>query len=169
MRLRPLPPGGIDPDRLERSLGLSATQIGPGRYHVQGETAEYYVNLEEPDVPPCECPDWTWRERTFCKHVLAALREEGDPRIGQATATLVATLRAELKQAQAAIRKTRIRITPRLKRQISEAFPETEAEITFRHADDPAHPAVDVLDSSTGLPLARIVRTEPRTRVDVAA
>jgi hypothetical protein len=84
---------GIDFDRLERSLGLRAERIGPGRFRIHGGAHSHWVDLYTADLPRCDCADHLWRER-ICKHILAALLREGDERVLAALQGLVAALRS---------------------------------------------------------------------------
>ena len=72
--------GGVDLDRLERSLGLEGVRVGEGRYRVSGGASEHWVDLRSPSHPRCDCGDHLWRDRS-CKHILAALLREGDDRV----------------------------------------------------------------------------------------
>jgi hypothetical protein len=81
---------GIDFDRLERSLGLRAERIGPGRFRIDGGEHSHWVDLYTTDLPRCDCADHLWRD---CKHILAALLREGDERVLAAVHGLVALLR----------------------------------------------------------------------------
>jgi uncharacterized Zn finger protein len=96
--------GGVEPGRLERGLGLEAVRVGAGRYRVQGGRETHWVDLRSPLVPRCDCGDHLWRERV-CKHILAALLREGDPRVLQAVGHLVATLRQAAEPPKAVWRK----------------------------------------------------------------
>jgi hypothetical protein len=84
--------GGVEPGRLERCLGLTAVRVGPGRYRVTGGDEPHWVDLRSRFVPRCDCGDHLWRERV-CKHILAALLREGDPRVIAEVGGLVRTLR----------------------------------------------------------------------------
>jgi hypothetical protein len=72
--------GGVDLDRLERSLGLRGERVSPGRYRVTGGTQDHWVDLYSASHPRCDCGDHLWRDRV-CKHILAALLREGDERV----------------------------------------------------------------------------------------
>jgi len=72
--------GGVDLDRLERSLGLRGERVGPGRYRIAGGTQDHWVDLYTTSHPRCDCGDHLWRER-ICKHILAALLREGNERV----------------------------------------------------------------------------------------
>lgn len=72
--------GGIDLDRLERSLELRGIRVGEGRYRVIGGSHDHWVDLHTMSTPRCDCGDHLWRER-ICKHILAALLREGDERV----------------------------------------------------------------------------------------
>ena len=85
--------GGVDLDRLERSLGLRGERVGHGRYRVTGGTQDHYVDLYTMSIPRCDCGDHLWRERV-CKHILAALLREGDEMVVGALGTLVRRVRA---------------------------------------------------------------------------
>ena len=68
--------GGVDLDRLERSLGLKGERVGKGRYRVTGGEQDHWVDLYTRANPRCDCGDHLWRDR-ICKHILAALLREG--------------------------------------------------------------------------------------------
>jgi hypothetical protein len=89
--------GGIDLDRLERSLTLQGEQVGDGRYRVVGGEHEHWVDLYTASHPRCDCGDHLWRER-ICKHILAALLREGNDRV----VTALGGLYVRLKQTQPA-------------------------------------------------------------------
>jgi hypothetical protein len=84
--------GGVDPGRLERSLGLSGERVGEGQYRVSGGRQEHWVDLVDQAHPRCDCGDHLWRER-ICKHILAALLREGDERVLRSVGALVAWFR----------------------------------------------------------------------------
>jgi len=86
--------GGIDPARLERSLGLRVRRVGRGRYQVWGGREPHWVDLYTRRMPRCDCGDHIWRERV-CKHILAVLLREGDERVIAAVRGLVEELRDE--------------------------------------------------------------------------
>ena len=79
--------GGVDLDRLERSLNLRGERVGDGRYHVTGGDHDHWVDLYTTSIPRCDCGDHLWRER-ICKHILAALLREGHERVIGALGTL---------------------------------------------------------------------------------
>jgi hypothetical protein len=83
---------GIDSDRLERSLGLRAERLSPGRFRIEGGEHTHWVDLYTTDLPRCDCADHLWREQV-CKHILAALLREGDEQVLAALRRLVAELR----------------------------------------------------------------------------
>jgi len=85
--------GGVEPGRLERSLGLMARREGEGRYRVLGGAHEHWVDLYTAAHPRCDCGDHLWRE-AVCKHILAALLREGNERVIRAVGTLISTLKA---------------------------------------------------------------------------
>lgn len=84
--------GGIDLERLERSLQLRGERIGRGRYRVDGGAGDHWVDLYTTSHPRCDCGDHLWRER-ICKHILAALLREGNERVLSALGTLVTRVR----------------------------------------------------------------------------
>jgi hypothetical protein len=84
--------GGVDLDRLERSLTLDGRRVGHGRYYVLGGDHPHWVDLYTTSVPRCDCGDHIWRDQ-ICKHILAALLREGDERVLAALRELVAQLR----------------------------------------------------------------------------
>ena len=84
--------GGVDLERLERSLGLSAQRVGDGRYLVTGGRDRHWVDLYTSYHPRCDCGDHLWRE-TICKHILAALLREGNERVIGAVGVLISRLR----------------------------------------------------------------------------
>jgi SWIM zinc finger len=79
--------GGVDLDRLARSLDLHGERVGPGRYHVTGGNGDHWVDLYTTSHPRCDCGDHVWRDR-ICKHILAALLREGNDRVVVALGTL---------------------------------------------------------------------------------
>lgn len=72
--------GGVDLDRLERSLGLHGERVGFGRYRISGGGHDHWVDLYTAAQPRCDCGDHLWRDR-ICKHILAALLREGNERV----------------------------------------------------------------------------------------
>ena len=92
--------GGVDPARLERSLGLRVRRIGRGRYRVWGGSEPHYVDLYTRRMPRCDCGDHIWRDRV-CKHILAVMLREGDERVIAAVGGLVARLREGAERAPA--------------------------------------------------------------------
>jgi SWIM zinc finger len=84
--------GGVDIDRLERSLALKGQRVGEGRYHFIGGAQEHWVDLYTANHPRCDCGDHLWRER-ICKHILAALLREGNERVVRALGGVVERLR----------------------------------------------------------------------------
>jgi uncharacterized Zn finger protein len=85
--------GGVDVERLERSLGLRAEATGQGRYRIIGGENEHWVDLYTASHPRCDCGDYLWRDRV-CKHILAALMREGNERVIRAVGSLFAALRS---------------------------------------------------------------------------
>lgn len=85
--------GGVDLDRLERSLGLEGERVGHGRYRVTGGSQLHWVDLYSTAHPRCDCGDHLWRER-ICKHILAALLREGNDRVVGALGRLLGRWRA---------------------------------------------------------------------------
>ncbi len=90
--------GGVELHRLERSLMLRVTPVGPGRYHVSGGKEAHWVDLYNAHNPRCDCGDHLWRER-ICKHILAALLREGNERVVQSLAALIREIRSEARAA----------------------------------------------------------------------
>jgi hypothetical protein len=72
--------GGIDLDRLERSIGLRGERVGDGRYRITGGTQDHWVDLYTTAHPRCDCGDHLWRER-ICKHIQASHLREGNERV----------------------------------------------------------------------------------------
>ena len=93
--------GGVDLDRVERALELAADRIGHGRYRVRGGAQDHWVDLFTAAHPRCDCGDHLWRD-AVCKHILAALLREGDPRVVSAVGQVVARLRERLAEARGA-------------------------------------------------------------------
>ena len=87
--------GGLDLDRLERALELAAERVGHGRYRVRGGAHEHWVDLFHAAHPRCDCGDHLWRE-ALCKHILAALLREGDPRVVAGVGQVMGRLRERL-------------------------------------------------------------------------
>ncbi len=84
--------GGVDVNRLERSLALKGNRVGHGRYHFSGGAQEHWVDLYTTQFPRCDCGDHLWREK-ICKHILAALIREGNEGVVQALGRVVERLR----------------------------------------------------------------------------
>lgn len=85
--------GGVDAERLERSLTLVAEQAGHGRYRIAGGSQDHWVDLYTASHPRCDCGDHLWRDRV-CKHILAALMREGNERVIRAVGALFSALKA---------------------------------------------------------------------------
>lgn len=85
--------GGVDLDRLERSVMLRAEPVGMGRYRIYGGTHDHWVDLYTVNHPRCDCGDHLWRERV-CKHILAALLREGNPLVVSALGDMLRRLKA---------------------------------------------------------------------------
>jgi hypothetical protein len=85
--------GGVDLDRLERSLLLRGEPVGSGRYRVSGGVHDHWVDLYTINHPRCDCGDHLWRER-ICKHILAALLREGNPLVVSALGDMLHRLKA---------------------------------------------------------------------------
>jgi hypothetical protein len=85
--------GGVDLDRLERSLVLGGERVGDGRYRITGGAQVHWVDLHTTAHPRCDCGDHLWRDR-ICKHILAALLREGDERVLIALPRLLSRARA---------------------------------------------------------------------------
>ena len=79
--------GGVDLERLGRSLLLHGERVGDGRYHVTGGSHDHWVDLYTTSHPRCDCGDHLWREQ-ICKHILAALLREGHDRVVDALGRL---------------------------------------------------------------------------------
>ena len=84
--------GGIDLERLERSLQLRGERVGRGRYRVEGGSGDHWVDLYTTSHPRCDCGDHLWRDR-ICKHILAALLREGNERVVSALGVLFTRVR----------------------------------------------------------------------------
>jgi len=84
--------GGVDLERLERSLELHGQRVAHGRYHVTGGSSDHWVDLYTTSYPRCDCGDHLWRERV-CKHILAALLREGNDQVVTALGQLFSRLR----------------------------------------------------------------------------
>ena len=80
--------GGVDLDRLERSLELEGERVGHGRYRVSGGSSVHWVDLYSSAHPRCDCGDHLWREQ-ICKHILAALLREGNERVVRALGGMI--------------------------------------------------------------------------------
>lgn len=85
--------GGVDVERLERSLGLVAEHAGHGRYRIAGGDQPHWVDLYTASHPRCDCGDHLWRDKV-CKHILAALMREGNERVIREVGRLFTTLKA---------------------------------------------------------------------------
>ena len=85
--------GGVDLDRLERSLKLEGRRVGNGRYQVSSGGTTHWVDLYTASIPRCDCGDHIWRER-ICKHILAALLREGNDTVVRALGSFLERVRA---------------------------------------------------------------------------
>ena len=86
----------IDLDRLERGVQLTAERRGPHRYRVSGGAGEHWVDLGATGTHPrCDCGDYLWRDRE-CKHILAAMLQEGNTGVIHAIGPRVARLRSQV-------------------------------------------------------------------------
>jgi hypothetical protein len=85
--------GGVDLDRLERSLKLDGQRVGHGQYRLVGGDHVHWVDLYTTSIPRCDCGDHIWRER-ICKHILAALLREGDDTVVRALGSLFERVKA---------------------------------------------------------------------------
>jgi hypothetical protein len=85
--------GGVDLDRLERSLSLDGERVGHGRYRLIGGGHEHWVDLYTASIPRCDCGDHLWRDR-ICKHILAALLREGNDTVVRALGALIERVKA---------------------------------------------------------------------------
>jgi hypothetical protein len=90
--------GGVDLDRLERSLALHGERVAHGRYRVTGGDQEHWVDLYTTSHPRCDCGDHLWRDRV-CKHILAALLREGNERVLSALPRLFQRVRGDIARA----------------------------------------------------------------------
>ena len=90
--------GGVDLERLGRSLLLHGERVGDGRYHVTGGEHDHWVDLYTTSHPRCDCGDHLWREQ-ICKHILAALLREGHDRVVDALGRLFRQVQPEPKRA----------------------------------------------------------------------
>jgi hypothetical protein len=91
--------GGVDLERLGRSLLLHGERIGDGRYHVTGGDHDHWVDLYTTSHPRCDCGDHLWREQ-LCKHILAALLREGHDRVVEALGRLYRQIQPEPRRAR---------------------------------------------------------------------
>lgn len=85
--------GGVDLDRLERSLTLDGRRVGVGQYLVVGGDHDHWVDLYTASIPRCDCGDHLWRDR-ICKHILAALLREGNDTVVRALGSLIERLKS---------------------------------------------------------------------------
>jgi hypothetical protein len=93
--------GGVDLERLGRSLLLHGERVGDGRYHVTGGEHDHWVDLYTTSHPRCDCGDHLWREQ-ICKHILAALLREGHDRVVEALGQLFRRIQPENGRGKAA-------------------------------------------------------------------
>ena len=89
--------GGVDLERLGRSLLLHGERVGDGRYRVTGGEHDHWVDLYTTSHPRCDCGDHLWREQ-ICKHILAALLREGHGRVVDALGPLFRRMQPEPKR-----------------------------------------------------------------------
>ena len=87
------PQMAVDLDRLERGVQLSCVRLGQGRYRVSGGASEHWVEVGASGArPTCDCGDYLWRDRV-CKHILAALLQEGASAVISQIGPMVARLK----------------------------------------------------------------------------
>lgn len=83
----------VDLDRLERGVQLSCEKVGSGRYRVSGGASDHWVDLGATGArPKCDCGDHLWRDQV-CKHILAALLQEGSATVIAQIGPMVARLK----------------------------------------------------------------------------
>lgn len=120
----------LDSKRVLRAQDYVAVPLAKGQYRVmttgvegQRDSYYYYVQIEPQLI--CYCSDATYRN-AVCKHVIAALYEAGDPRLG--------TSRSVLSRAHAA----RGRLPYSIREVPDEPYPDALSleEALARHASD---------------------------------
>lgn len=85
----------VDLDRLERGVQLVAERTDLRRYRVTGGAGEHWVDLGATGARPrCDCGDYLWRDRE-CKHILAAMLQEGNAGVISAIGPMVARLKSQ--------------------------------------------------------------------------
>src|SRR5258705_5601128 len=73
--------GGIDVNRLERSLALKGNRVCHGRYHFCGGAPEHLGDLYTTQIPPLQCGGHFWRRKN-CQHHPSAPDSDGNTRTG---------------------------------------------------------------------------------------
>ena len=88
-----VPAAKIDLDRLERGVQLVCEKVDAGRYRVTGGAHEHWVDLGATGAgPKCDCGDYLWRDQV-CKHILAAMLQEGNTSVISRIGAMVARLK----------------------------------------------------------------------------
>ena len=79
-------------NRLKKATLLMAECTGPGQYAISDIEGDVeWVNLTDPQVDRCHCPDFLFRGEdlgTPCKHMLAALIADGHPGVTELVADM---------------------------------------------------------------------------------
>lgn len=153
--------GGIDPARLARALKLSVRRIGRGKYELSREEAVYHVDLIDPQMDRCDCPDFTWRQ-VVCQHLLACLLREGDERVVRAVARLVLGLREHSRQLRASVRGRTIPLTLSLKVRVATAAGVHVDDLDFRRDRTRCTSDIAVHLRATGELVGRVTRSVSR-------
>ncbi len=155
--------GGIDPDRLLRSLELHAERVDRGRYRVTGGDECHYVDLLDPMMERCDCADHLLRQ-VVCKHLLACLLREGDDRVIRSIAHLYRHLNASIARLRSAACGPRIVLTRTLRERVAAEAALAPEELRFHRDPDRETGDVAVLDARGGhvIGILRRERTAPR-------
>ena len=149
--------GGIDPLRLLRALSLRVERLDRGRFRVTGGAEPHYVDLIDRSVERCDCGDFIWRQ-VVCQHLLACLLREGDERVVNAAARLVAVLVQQNETLRRELRGQTIVVTRTLKSRVARATRRCPDELEFKRDPDGLTAAVEVVCRSTGELLGRVAR-----------
>jgi hypothetical protein len=153
--------GGIDPARLARALKLSVRRIERGRYELTGGKVVHYVDLIDPAMDRCDCPDFAWRQ-VVCQHLLACLLREGDERVLRALARLVLNLREHNRQLRASVSGRTIPLTLSLKARVAAAARAHVDDLDFRRDRTQSTSDLAVHLRATGELVGHVTRSSSR-------
>jgi hypothetical protein len=161
--------GGIDPRRLLRALELTVRRTARGRYLVTGGEEAHHVDLVDRQVERCDCGDFLLRD-AVCKHLLACLLVEGDPRVLDALTRMVLLLVADNRRLRTLLRGRSIVLTRALQRRAAAAAGFSAPEdLEFRRDRDGESSDVTIYRRDSGECVGRLTHLAAKPRFISAA